>query len=158
MAFIFVHYPQQPSLHARPLLSCGNSMSEARDNGCTWDDLSKQWLPAACPRIGNEEFLQRQDQWSFYFEQEARTVIPNISVLVDENRADWYTTEGEHLTHCAFILLRMAHALFSGDRIDRVTSKYHHAVHCTSYLLNATKWSPNWNVITSRGNSLFGWC
>jgi hypothetical protein len=52
-------YLQLLHRHApRRQLTCGTSVAEARKAGCTFDRLTKAWLPAECPRYYEDEYIQ----------------------------------------------------------------------------------------------------
>jgi len=69
-------------LHIRttspPRVDCGTTVEEAREKGCTFDQLMKTWLPQECPRFGLEEHLaagfaagnDTGNQWRYYRDRE----------------------------------------------------------------------------------------
>jgi len=152
-------------------ITCGITLEDALERGCTWDSLAKSWLPKECPRIGEPEYLELGDHvdernsWIFYGDRDGKTRVEDISMMVSQNNSDfvtgeshWWATEGEHLTHCVYMLQRMAYDVYSGSRFDRLSQNYDHAVHCTEYLLAKARSSPTWDMITTQGNSVFGFC
>lgn len=93
----------------RPTLSCGTSIAEARSHGCTFDYLAKAWLSPQCPRVGTQDFLalgggNLTQAWTYWQERDGGVELSDISELADMPDARWWTTEKEHLTHCAYLL------------------------------------------------------
>ncbi|OJJ42285.1 hypothetical protein ASPZODRAFT_147590 [Penicilliopsis zonata CBS 506.65] len=149
--------------------TCGHTRTEALARGCTWDHLVKAWLPADCPRVGEREYLAAANNtgWIFYDDPNTRHPIADIALYapLDEYEAGlgrefklWYTTEGEHLTHCAYMLKRLAYSVSNQARIDDLSLSYPHSVHCLEYLLRQARYSPTWDNLTTVGNSWVGRC
>ncbi|KAG8168294.1 hypothetical protein KVR01_003983 [Diaporthe batatas] len=140
-----------------PRLSCGNTTDEARSLGY-------------CSLHGGREFEEAGTLWqiqngtfdSFYGEgwpyfRDAhgtqRLSHEEMAMLADDapDGARWYSTAREHSTHCAWNLLRMAHAYSNGLRLDHLTRSYPHAKHCVQTLLEKALKAPEIDNIVTIG-------
>ena len=216
-----LHMRLRASIAPPPRLDCGLSLEEAHAKGCTFDPLSKSWLPAECPRYGMEEYLaagygeieaspsgflsphehralprsiepdldpssssssktpstannnptgssQQQQRlsappWPFYHDRAATQPLNLPSELGDmaypiEQRGEWWTTGAEHVTHCAWILIRTARVHAEGGRKDGLVSDPMHTRHCALWLRDMALKNPEVWEIRTRGNSAFGHC
>jgi len=155
-----------------PRLDCGNSLATAHARGCSFDQMSKLWMPPGCPNYGLDQYMSAASSipnntdgnWHFYRD---RYPTSEMSVLemadmadmpigTDDNR--WFTTDGEHIVHCTWLLIRMAHAYNAGQRRDGFGTNFHHSKHCASYLMDHALQSPDVNEIRTSGSVGFGWC
>ncbi|KAH8175180.1 hypothetical protein LIA77_03598 [Sarocladium implicatum] len=108
------------------LLTCGESVAEAKGMGCDFDLLAKAWLPAACPRHGLADFTasvrtalmgignpngndngdkSEVNQWRYYSaKHNGRGIsIDELAAMADHlhNDTQYWTTRREHSVHCA---------------------------------------------------------
>ena len=164
-----------PHRRVPPRLDCGSSVEEAHARGCTFDRLSLSWLPMQCSSKELDRFLKwhRKDAqhqslenesetpWKYY-ENDNGTVGAEIqgsdelsTRIGDET---YWTTRGEHLAHCAFMLLRMQTGLDGRKRIDGTAQDYHHAFHCVNYLLETAATNQDFDKIDVVGGVRFGYC
>lgn len=155
---------QHPGLDS---FGCGNSVEEAIIAGCTFDPLSVYWLPASCSRAGTEEFLHHASSWSngstwrYWTDREGEDEILDLPSRLGDL---YYTTESEHMVHCAYMLHRLAayvHDQAEGlgeIKADDMTLDFNHSKHCISMMLNATKSSPTRDHINSFGKVQLGTC
>ncbi|KAI3331418.1 hypothetical protein HD806DRAFT_477303 [Xylariaceae sp. AK1471] len=165
-------YLQLLHQHApRPQLTCGTSIAEARQAGCTFDRLTKAWLPAQCPRYFEEEYLQfpstlkmmNMTSWQ-YWEDRATTkeVTDEEMSMYAETRPlhamSWVSTDRMHLAHCAFVLMRRADAVEHGERMDATAAYNPHMKHCLQMLLDAAMKAPGIDRPTAEGQVGFGAC
>lgn len=92
-----------------------------------------------------------------YFSSHSPTWHDLSTVEID---TPYLTTHGEHLTHCAYMLIRLAHLVSSGEThlMDRMTSHFEHSRHCTLMLLDAARESSTWNRVDSTGEVRSGDC
>lgn len=157
--------------NSSPKYFCGATIDEAEANFCKWDELTKTWLPSSCPTIYNEQYIRSapNSSWRYWADPSGQIPIPDISTLaIADNHhfeatqeyrdTDWYTTNGEHAAHCAFVVLRHIHALTFGTRMDRISGQWKHVEHCMEYLLEHALESPGSREIEVRSASGFGWC
>lgn len=146
------------------LASCGASVAEAEAAGCTFDILTKSWLPATCDRHGTSNYLKiatwNNDTWTYWADKEGRREIDptDMSRMAGVEGAEWWVTEREYLAYCAWINVRMAHGVSTGSNIDQITRDYEHSRHCTLLLLQWAWQAPGLDGIKSRGRSVFGSC
>jgi hypothetical protein len=120
----------------RPLV-CGNTIKEAEANGCIFDLLTKVWLPSACTRHGEPNFMKiatgnNETQWPYWADKDGRQAltVEQVSRMADTEE-EWWTTTREHITSCSWMTIRMAHAYTTGERVDNLARSFHHIRHCT---------------------------
>jgi hypothetical protein len=129
-------------------VSCGQSVAEARQRDCQWDSLVMAWLPKDCPQFGVDDYVALGEgtkgngsSWTYWQDRDGEHVIDDPSIMAAgsditgspedlPNDDWWWTTEGEHLTHCAWMLIRLSHAMSDGSNIDGKTADFHHTKHC----------------------------
>jgi hypothetical protein len=151
--------PRQP-----PQTSCGTSIEEAKSLNCSFDILSKAWLPAHCTRLGSEEYLR--DSWSWnhtgwgIYQDRAQTRELTMEELMAyaDSGLKWYGTEREHLVHCAWGLKRVLDAYVTGKRMDHIIQQLHHTTHCVDRLYMSAVKAPDLDVVLGKGNIRFGLC
>jgi hypothetical protein len=137
---------------------CGNSTTEALSRGCTFDPLTFQWLPANRARDMTDKFLESsgEEPWKYWMDKDGKIPIQGYKPI---SKGIWYwTTNSEHMNHCAYMILRYYKATERGANIDPLTLSYGHAEHCMMLLLEAAKSWPYWNTINTHGTSGFPVC
>ena len=148
-------------------LACGSSLTEALALNCTFDQLSTSWLPRSCPRGGNDAFISRGFEdigqpttgWPYYRDSSGQEPLSLTELSHLTNPGDKYwTTNGEHLAHCAFSFIRIAEALDSGSRTDWMVGKLGHNIHCAKIMLEAAMKSPGIDKIGSFAEVPLGTC
>ncbi|KAI1117596.1 hypothetical protein F5Y14DRAFT_355060 [Nemania sp. NC0429] len=156
----------------RPFLYCGNSFAEAEAIGCTFDQLVKGWLHPSCPRYGLQEYLDAgfaagnltgTEQWPYWWDREqtrpmSYDELALIADNADEGGDKWYTTGREHMTHCTWVLIRLAQVYTTGQRHDFLVTQFDHAKHCALFMLDRALEGPNIDAVRTIGNSVFGSC
>lgn len=138
--------------------SCGQSIGEATALGCQFDELVGDWLPPHCSRVGITEYRAfGGGSWDYWADKNGTTPTPDLSKL--SGGSAWWTTDGAHLAHCAFMLVRVADAYHNGLRIDEdKAGNMNHTLHCARFLLNSAMKSPTVDQIRSIGYVGFGTC
>lgn len=151
-------------------LGCGRSIKEAIGKGCVFDTLSKAWLPSECPLYGLDEYLEAgvkasnntDRPWPFYRDKEhtQEISVEEVSHMASAHKggAEFRTSNREHVTHCAWMLTRMAHAYSTGQRRDVNSDNFEHNKHCALFLLSRALDAPDIDEIRVRGNVIFGGC
>lgn len=151
-------------------LGCGRSIEEATGKGCVFDTLSKAWLPSECPLYGLDEYLEAgvmasndtDRPWPFYRDREhtQEISVQEMSHMASAYKggAEFRTSNREHVTHCAWMLTRMAHAYSTGQRRDVNSDNFEHNKHCALFLLSRALEAPGIDDIRVRGNVIFGGC
>ncbi|KAI1754836.1 hypothetical protein F4782DRAFT_491744 [Xylaria castorea] len=166
---ISTFYVQLLRQHApRPLLTCGKSIEEAREAGCSFDRLTKTWLPAACPRHYEEQFVQYPStlnitEWTYWTDLSATEEITDDDMALfaetkARDAASWVSTLRMHIAHCAFGLMRRSDLTNAGERIDLATAPLDHTHHCIRLLLEAAMRAPGIDVPLAQGKVIFGAC
>ncbi|PMB68533.1 hypothetical protein BM221_005112 [Beauveria bassiana] len=129
------------------VLDCGKTVTEAKAKGCTWDELSKAWLPRECPRYGIEDYRmqgmlsnphQNASSWPYYWDQGGTSGLNLDHVAANEERdmtEQVWTTSRQHLTHCASTLKRTIWSYEKGHGHYDAVSQLSHAHHCINTLL-----------------------
>jgi len=137
-ALLYMVIPIQTQ-HKSLSSQCGSSVEEAASNNCTFDPLSDLWLPQECSRAYNEEYVNFKDgaPWRYWADEEGHFEIFNRSSYVDGQH--YWSTEEDHLVHCAFMILRFADTLETGVGfgLDGRKTLTEHMSHCTNALLRA---------------------
>ncbi|CAG8951492.1 hypothetical protein HYFRA_00007408 [Hymenoscyphus fraxineus] len=152
----------QAHTHPTPRPNCGTTLTEAKSLNCTFDPLSVAWLPPDCPRDGTSEFIDflgNGTKWKYWYDRAGTQEIgsPYELAHIGENGTYW-TTQREHITHCAFMMLRVHRAMERGDgRGDMLVRKYEHSRHCLMYLVTLARGEDDERITTS-GNVGFGDC
>ncbi|KAK1469606.1 hypothetical protein CMEL01_01373 [Colletotrichum melonis] len=144
-------------------LNTDMDVAEAQQAGCTFDALAKAWLPAVCPRYGLAEFeaagaAHNQSRWRYWRDQAGEEEL-SMEDLASLGRSEkWWGTEREHLTHCAWMLVRKARAFADGGRVDKLTADFDHSKHCTMLLLWRALQAEGIDEMDTSGNVVFGGC
>lgn len=140
------------------IIDCGTSITEALQRGCTYDQLTLRWLPENCSRVGLQEYMDASAPagWKYWLDNEGMKPVQDISLYV--NGTALYTTEREHLTHCAYQLIRAASGLQSRGPLDTRARDFNHNHHCSMRLLGAAMQSPGLDEITTFVHNKLGAC
>lgn len=151
----------------RLIKSCGSTVAEARSRDCHFDLLAKAWLPNECSRHGLDGFveagatLNNNTTWRYWASKGGGVEIEEKDLAAmgeySEDRR-WWATRREHSMHCAWMLLRLAHAYTHGLQGDHLVRSYHHAEHCVNNLLKKSQFAPGQDEIATEGNIIFGDC
>lgn len=153
----------------RPLLTCGKSIKEAKQAGCSFDRLTKTWLPAACPRRYEEQFVQypsmrlNMTEWKYWTDLNTTEEITDDDMALfaetkHRGEVSWVSTLRMHIAHCAFGLMRRSDLTDAGERIDLATAPLDHTHHCIEMLLDAAMRAPGIDVPLAQGKVIFGAC
>ncbi|KAI1172138.1 hypothetical protein F4777DRAFT_563010 [Nemania sp. FL0916] len=155
----------------RPQLTCGKTVAEAKEAGCSFDRLTKSWLPAECPRNYEEEYVQfpltlnmtNLTSWHYWDDADhGKEITDEEMALFAETRPlhnmSWLSTARMHLAHCAFTLMRRADAEEAGKRMDATAEHLPHMKHCLQMLLDAAMKAPGIDRRTASGEVGFGAC
>ena len=110
------------------------------------------------PHQNTSSFPPPPPSWQYYLDHPPTLPAPDLSTL--EIGTKYYTTAGEHLTHCAYMLVRLAHLASTGEaaKMDRMTGHFEHSRHCALMLLDAARASEEWGVVNSWGEVRSGDC
>lgn len=128
------------------LITCGHSTPEARAKGCRYDILSNHWVPAICMDEEAVAEYQSDGLW-FGFGDENKTQRLTIAAM-SELDYYYYTSERDHIVHCASLWCKQYTAFFEGRRyMDTLIASKAHTMHCAQFLVSMTEEGPDyWNV------------
>ncbi|KAK2052707.1 hypothetical protein LY76DRAFT_467798, partial [Colletotrichum caudatum] len=138
---------------------CGADLEEAKARGCSYDPLTLTWLPPQCSRVGADDFTRAADgdrPFTYYKDRKKTEVYPDLGTRLGTNI--YWSTAGEHVAHCAFIIIRKATAEAEGTPLDGLSSSLEHLRHCTLMLLEFARYSPHFDSINTVGNITLGSC
>ncbi|KAK0385266.1 hypothetical protein NLU13_7742 [Sarocladium strictum] len=80
---------------AKTHADCGASVAEAKSKGCTWDELTKAWIPSQCPQFGLDEYKtegmlanphDNATSWPYYADQDGEVEVNLLVLAEDEDR------------------------------------------------------------------------
>lgn len=148
IALSFAFFP-----HPTVGIRCGNSTATAVQNGCVFDQLSSLWVPPHCSRFGSKDFAKSNhgDTWRYWLDGNGTEQINNLEDL--EVNDLFYTTTGEHLTHCAFMMLRLSHYVYQQEKeaLEKKSVSLKHTHHCIQMLLDSSRHDPEWHQLRTVG-------
>jgi hypothetical protein len=165
---ILIHQlePQPPRLvgydakyepeYTRPPCYCGESVSEAIDLGCTYDELSAGWLPSHCRDAElTAEFAALGDNpdggWKYWADSNHTQplTLEQVSYYADIQPENFHMSYEWHVQHC-FFLWRKEHRMKATGRVyDPRSDTEHHILHCIMMLTTPSRG-------TSAGATLIG--
>lgn len=124
------------------LLTCGHSTPEAKKLGCQYDILSNHWVPGIC--MDQEAVKEYQTDGSWYgFADENRTELLTIEAMSEMDF--YYTSERDHIIHCAMLWRKQFRAFFEGRRnLDSIIASGHHTEHCSQFLVDMSDNGPDY--------------
>ncbi|KAJ3566719.1 hypothetical protein NPX13_g7030 [Xylaria arbuscula] len=150
-----------------PRLTCGNSVEEAQQAGCSFDRLTKSWLHPGCPRPYDEDFVKypsrhNMSEWRYWTDLTLSKEITDEDIAAGADRPQeetrWIGTARMHLVHCAFGLMRRSDALHDGKRLDYATRPLSHTKHCIKLLLESAMLAPGIDKPIVSGTAILGAC
>ncbi|KAL9065630.1 MAG: hypothetical protein Q9157_007406 [Trypethelium eluteriae] len=145
-----VIHPDHPEPHGDFISNahislCGNSPSEAKASDCEYDILSNHWIPSPCMDHAAVEEYQTDGSW-FGFADENRTALLSIDDM--SQMEFYYTSERDHIVHCAMLWRKQFRAFFEGrTQLDTIIASERHTTHCSQFLIDMTAKGPDyWNM------------
>jgi hypothetical protein len=107
-----------------------------------------------------DEFIDyaANETWVYYRDRHAQSPIQDTTDLSELGTKFWWSTQREHMVHCAFMILRLHKILERGGRIDHLTGNFGHTKHCVMMLLDASKADPGNDQVNTPGNIALGSC
>lgn len=120
---------------------CGDSIAEARLNGCKWDALASAWLPQKCRDDElTAEFEKRgpDGAWKYYANHQGTILLSQteVSLLADQLDNKYWGTLEWHLVHCVFYWKKTHRTRFTRRHIELRFDNITHIEHCEGILLN----------------------
>ncbi|KAH7378563.1 hypothetical protein BKA64DRAFT_631966 [Cadophora sp. MPI-SDFR-AT-0126] len=120
--------------------NCGNSTSEAREQGCRFDVMMHSWVPAPCyDEQLSEEYIQANG-FKFFSDPEATVEVPMEVVRRGEFEM-LYTGLSHHVLHCTYIWRLLSLSVTEGRPFDSLSSSEDHTGHCSAILLHGLPWT-----------------
>ncbi|OKL61522.1 hypothetical protein UA08_03513 [Talaromyces atroroseus] len=142
------HVSSPSKTNKKPHL-CGTSAAQARELGCTFNQLTWAWLPPNCPSYENEQFLKAEGeerQWVFYEDlAQTRVVGADAWEQVLDGELMVFGETREHLTHCVLRFLSISQIIRDGTPYYEKLVEYKHSKHCADLLLETLRTAPGWN-------------
>lgn len=138
------------SMHDNNPRPCGNSSTEARANGCVFNQLTWSWIPKSCPSYADQDFKEYRD-WKYYADLKGEVEAnSDIWEKVYNNEMPLYTVKGEHMTHCVHLLLSMAQVVRDDSPTIPKLREYGHIKHCADHLLMKLSMLPDFDKIGTK--------
>lgn len=116
--------------------SCGSSVTEALNLGCSFDIMSYAYYPPSCwDSVLHNEFVHKYSQdWSW-------STLDSESLSTEEvlqgNHTEVLALELWHKYHCLYEWRRLIRAVAFRRPLDRKLGNFGHASHCSKTLLRA---------------------
>lgn len=133
--------PLNVTSHAH-LLTCGASVAEARAQGCEYDILLNNWVPAPCyarefvDDYADENGYSDARGWGAYADE----ALTRPLALREMAEAPYYWTSlRDHVTHCAVLWKKQFATLFEFEGrgvVDTVLASPGHTDHCAQFLMD----------------------
>lgn len=116
------------------LLTCGESIAQAKKLGCKYDVELNAWIRPQCFNTKAMDQYLDDKSWTAYSDQElTQKVAP-------EEMGDtelYFTSERDHINHCVGLWRRQFKLIFEeADAIDALSANPHHTNHCAGFLLD----------------------
>ena len=152
---------EQSQLYGLPIsgfnfLMCGTSIQEAKALGCEYDILANHWLPRPC--FDQEAVTEYQGDESWYAFAQANRTEP-IGLEAMGERLQYYTSERDHIVHCAMLWRKQFRMFAEGRKIvDSITADYEHVSHCSKYLIDMTDRGQDFRTVPLRVDVGFAGC
>ncbi|KAJ9605618.1 hypothetical protein H2200_010275 [Cladophialophora chaetospira] len=143
-----VHVITKSKSNDRPHL-CGNSSSEARALGCTFNQLTWVWLPPNCPMYANDQFLEAED-WVYWEDlEQTKAVGDDVWAEVLDGERMIFSEMREHATHCVYYFLSLSQVIRDGTPYYDKMVNYEHYEHCANMLLGLLRQLPKWHELNT---------
>jgi hypothetical protein len=124
---------------------CGNSSSEAKALGCTFDQLTWSWYPSSCPHYANDEFINAE-KWTFYLDKYGHQQPSDKDwERVMDNKLRLYGERREHITHCVYLMLSVGQIMRDGTPYAKKLLDYEHLAHCAELMLSTLRKDKHWH-------------
>jgi hypothetical protein len=121
-----------------PRYHCGNSSTEAIEQGCIFDMSVLGWVPPPCyDSLMHHRFMDFG--WKFFEHQNATGEV-SLDRLAESagTREPFWVQHGFHVTHCELAWQRMHRAIQTGGRLTTHLLNFEHTHHCGMILETRT--------------------
>ncbi|KAF2664831.1 hypothetical protein BT63DRAFT_443165 [Microthyrium microscopicum] len=118
-------------------LTCGDgTVEEARREGCKYDILLNNWVPAICY---DEKFIkdyQEDHSWEAFADRNLTQRLTSVDQMLELNY--YWTSLRDHINHCAVMWKKQFLVLFEErTAFDTVITDPYHTNHCAQYLADS---------------------
>lgn len=137
-SFLANSLPNLPPIDQFPepqYTNCGNSPSEARQRGCSFDLLSFSWQTPECydAEVMTAFLAHPSQPWVYYVSPSGNeTVAPEI---VAQGETVAYVNWEYHVVHCTYMWMQMHRAYAERGFIDSHVDSWAHTRHCQMVIL-----------------------
>lgn len=117
---------------------CGDSIAEAKKNGCVYDPLQLGWAPPHCRDDQATNAFRHAapamfgHRWPYYAKQDANSPLlqeQDIANFADTGQV-YFTVHAHHLAHCMFIWMKEARVPETRSMMPKRFGGDKHAEHC----------------------------
>jgi hypothetical protein len=116
--------------HAIDTHYCGHSVSDAKAADCVFDVLAPGWLPRPCQDLTLLNEFRSAGPWRYYLDPVGQREISEEHLSDLELGGPFYTSQREHVVHCAFAWHKMHRSIEAGRNLEGYLKVYNHTVHC----------------------------
>jgi hypothetical protein len=120
------------------LLTCGNTTQQALAQGCKYDILLNNWVPAPCFDADSEDFIADytdDKSWGAFADKNMTQRFNSVQEMSESEI--YYTSVRDHINHCAVLWKKQFWALFEEKKaFDTVVASPGHTDHCAQYLID----------------------
>lgn len=119
------------------LLQCGSTPQEAQSNGCRYDILLNNWVPAPCYDQEWVDEYADDVSWAAYADAGMKERL-NVDQMSEVDH--YYTSTRDHVNHCAMMWKKQFYVLYEGRKaFDTVIASPGHTDHCATYLMESAE-------------------
>ncbi|KAJ4294057.1 hypothetical protein N0V90_007746 [Kalmusia sp. IMI 367209] len=122
--------------------NCGTSVTEARNLGCIYDELSAGWFPPHCLDTQlSAEFASLGDNpaggWLYWVDKNhtQSLTLEEASLYADKQPENFHMSHEWHVQHCLFLWLKEHRMKARGMVYDPRSDSEHHIRHCMHILM-----------------------
>ncbi|EFY94534.1 hypothetical protein X797_011841 [Metarhizium robertsii] len=155
------HFAEDNQIYGMPIsgynfLRCGTSVADAKAFGCEYDILANHWVPKLCIDQKAVEDYQSDGTWHG-FADENRTEPISLEAMGELEY--YYTSERDHIVHCAMLWRKQYNAFAQGRKyLDSITADPEHTNHCIHYLMDMTDLGQDFRTVSLQVNVGFAGC
>lgn len=115
------------------LVTCGNSIQEAKRMGCKYDVLLNNWIPTQCVDKESTDEYEKAGTWNGFTDENRTQQISSIEAMSEMDF--YYTSTKDRLNHCSMLWKKQFHVLFEErPSIDAIIASWAQTEHCSQFL------------------------
>jgi hypothetical protein len=134
-----------PSPYEGQVLECGGGPEEARNNGCIFDVMMQDWVPAPCYDDALTQRYLKEGNWTWYRSGDANDTMTDEEMALGEHGDAWMSSS-YHKAHCIFSWDKTVRALRNNQPISQELLSYDHVLHCSMQTFNGVEVDENIGV------------